>query len=128
MDRREFLKNLCKLSAVAGTAALWGSAGCYCDYGDGYPDASRTYDDYQDGYYDFYSDYVDGYDDTSEYHITTVQSDEAVAVRSGTTDWSQYLEVTGIAPAVASKVRIRLKCRYQHATNKVFVDPKAVIS
>jgi len=73
-------------------------------------------------------EYVAGYDDTSEYHIKTVQSDEAISVRSGTTDWSQYLEVTGIQPAVASKVRIRLKCRYQHATNKIFVDPKVVIS
>jgi len=73
-------------------------------------------------------EYVAAYDDSSEYVIKKVESDEAIAARSGTTDWSQYLEVTGIQPAVASKVRIRLKCRYYHATNKIFVDPKVSIT
>lgn len=73
-------------------------------------------------------EYVSQYEDTSEYTITKVLSDEAIAARSDASDWSQYVEVTGIAPGVASKVRIRLKCRYYHATSKIYVDPKVVIS
>ena len=73
-------------------------------------------------------EYVVSYDGTSEYVVKKVESDEAIAQRTGTTDWTQYLEVTGIQPAVASKVRIRLKCRYYHATNKIFVDPKVSIT
>ena len=72
-------------------------------------------------------EYVDYYTDTSKYSITTVRSDESVTVRSSNSDWSQYIEVPNIRPAVGSKVRIRCKCTYQHATNKIFIDPDVSI-
>lgn len=74
------------------------------------------------------AEYVSAYDDDSEYIIATQKSDEAITVRSGADDWSQYIEVTGIAPAVASKVRIKCYCSYYHATNAIYIDPMVVIS
>lgn len=74
------------------------------------------------------AEYVSAYDDDSEYVIATQKSDEAITVRSGADDWSQYIEVTGIAPAVASKVRIKCYCSYYHATNAIYIDPMVVIS
>jgi hypothetical protein len=73
-------------------------------------------------------EYVNSYDDTTEYTITTVVSDETITARSGADDWDQYIEVTGIQPAVASKVRIRGMCAYYHATAVIYIDPKVVIS
>lgn len=74
------------------------------------------------------AEYVDQYDAANEYHITTITSDEAISVRSGITDWSQYLEVTGIQPATASKVIIRAFINKADNTNKIWIDPKVVIS
>jgi len=74
------------------------------------------------------AEYVDQYDSASEYHTTQVKSDESVSARSGITDWSQFIEVTGIQPAVASKLRIRGYLNKYDATNKVWIDPKVVIS
>jgi hypothetical protein len=73
-------------------------------------------------------EYVSSYDDTSEYTYTTVLSDEAITARSDASDWTQYIEVTNIQPAVASKVRVKLFCSYYHATNKIYIDPKVVIT
>jgi hypothetical protein len=69
-------------------------------------------------------EYVSSYDDTSEYTITRPVSVDAISARSGADDWSQYLEINNIIPAVASKVRIKLFCRYYHASNKIYVDPQ----
>lgn len=74
------------------------------------------------------AEYVSGHDDSSEYVMKTVISDEAVSARSGASDWSQYIEVTGIDPAYKSKVRIRCFSSYNHATNKFYIDPLPVIS
>jgi len=74
------------------------------------------------------AEYVDQYDSVSEYHTTRIKSDEAVSARSGITDWSQYIEVTGIQPEVASKVRIRGYLNKYDSTSKVWIDPKVVIS
>ena len=70
--------------------------------------------------------YVDSYDDTSEYTQTAIYSTEAVTARSDQADWDQYLSVT-VDPAVASLVRIKLVAAYYHATNLIYIDPKAVI-
>jgi hypothetical protein len=73
-------------------------------------------------------EYVSSYDDTSEYTITRVVSVEAISARSGADDWSQFLEINNITPAVASKVRIKCYCRYYHATNKIYIDPQVRVS
>jgi hypothetical protein len=73
-------------------------------------------------------EYAKGYTDTSTHKSVVVQSDETITVRDDASDWTQYIEVTGIQPAVASKVRLRMYCKYYHATNKVYIDPLVVIS
>lgn len=73
-------------------------------------------------------EYVSSYDDTSEYTYTEVYSDEAITARTGADDWSQYIEVTGIQPAITSKVRIKCFYKYYHATNKTYVDPNPEIT
>ena len=73
-------------------------------------------------------EYVSSYDDTSEYTITKAISTNSISARSGAGDWSQFLEVNNITPAVASKVRIKCYCRYYHATNKIYIDPQVRVS
>lgn len=73
-------------------------------------------------------EYVSAYDDTSEYVNTKVVSTDSISARSGADDWSQYIEVNNITPAVASKVRIKLYCGYYHATNKIYIDPQVRVS
>jgi len=73
-------------------------------------------------------EYVSVYDDTSGYSMTKVISDESVSARANEDDWSQYIEVTGIAPSVASKVRIRCFCSYYDATDKIYIDPLVEIT
>ena len=73
-------------------------------------------------------EYVDSYDDTSEYTITKEVSDEACSLRSGVSDWSQYIEVTGVQPAVASKVRIRCFVAKYDSDGYIYIDPKVVIT
>ena len=69
-------------------------------------------------------EYIDSYEDSSEYTTTFVSSDETITARADADDWGQYIEVTGIAPAVASNVIIRCFCTKYHATNKRYVDPE----
>ncbi len=73
-------------------------------------------------------EYIDSYDDASEYTMTTQQSDEAFTARADAEDWAEYMEVTGIQPAVASKVRIKCYCSFYHATQNIYIDPMVVIS
>jgi len=73
-------------------------------------------------------DYINTYDDTSKYTTKKVISVESIAARSGADDWSQYLEVNNITPAVASKVRIKCYCRYADAVNKIYIDPQPRVS
>jgi hypothetical protein len=68
-------------------------------------------------------EYVNSYDDTSEYTIKKLTSDQAITQRVDASDWSQYLEVLNVNPALASKVRIKIYCSYYHATNKIYIDP-----
>lgn len=72
-------------------------------------------------------EYVDSYDDTSEYTITKEESDETCSLRSGVSDWTQYIEVTGIAPVTASKVRIRCFVAKYDADGLIYIDPEVVI-
>ena len=69
-------------------------------------------------------EYVSGYDDAGEYVFTIVKSDETITTRADADDWTQYIEVTGIQPAAVSKVRLKVKCAYMHAANKIFLDAK----
>jgi len=73
-------------------------------------------------------EYVDSYDDTSEYTITKEESDETCALRGSVSDWTQYIEVTGIAPAVASKVRIKCFVAKYDVDGYIYIDPLAVVS
>jgi hypothetical protein len=57
-----------------------------------------------------------------------VVSDESITVRSGVDDWDQYLEVTGIQPAVAGWVTIRLMVQWSDADGYLYVDPLVVIT
>jgi hypothetical protein len=69
-------------------------------------------------------EYVNSYGDaTTEYVIKRLTSDEAITQRVDASDWSQYIEVDNITPALASKVRVKVYCSYYHATNKIYIDP-----
>jgi hypothetical protein len=72
--------------------------------------------------------YIDGYADATAYHTARVVSDEEITVRSGVDDWDQYLEVTGIQPAVAGWVTIRLMVQWTDADGHLYVDPLVVIT
>jgi len=72
-------------------------------------------------------EYVDQYVSASVYNMKKVKSDELIAERIGADDWSQYLEVTGIYPAVKSKVRIRCYLSKYDADGRIFIDPKVGI-
>ena len=72
-------------------------------------------------------EYVDQYVSDSVYHMKKVRSDEVIAERTGADDWSQYLEVTGIHPAVKSKVRIKCFLSKYDADGRIFIDPKVGI-
>lgn len=74
------------------------------------------------------ADYVDSYDDASEYTMATVRSDETIAVRANAADWSQYVEVTGIQPAVAGWVILRLHVQVYDSDGVLYIDPQVVIS
>jgi len=68
-------------------------------------------------------EYVSAYDDATEYVIRKVTSDEAITIRGGVSDWSQYIEVEDIEPAVGSTVRIKCYCNFYDATDKIYIDP-----
>ncbi|MHC4648154.1 MAG: hypothetical protein ACYTBJ_22055 [Planctomycetota bacterium] len=69
-------------------------------------------------------EYVSSYGDaTTEYVVKRLTSDEAITQRVDASDWSQYIEVDNITPALASKVRVKVYCSYYHATNKIYIDP-----
>jgi hypothetical protein len=72
--------------------------------------------------------YVDEYADATAYHTARVVSDETITVRSGADDWDQYLEVTGIQPAVAGWVTIRLMVQWYDVDGYLYVDPLVVIT
>ena len=72
--------------------------------------------------------YIELYDDDSEYVDGIVRSTETISVRSGVSDWSQYLSVT-VDPDIASFVKIRLISGYAlGSADIIYIDPKADIS
>lgn len=73
-------------------------------------------------------EYISGHDDTSEYQYSISRSDETISARTGADDWTQYIEVTGIQPAVAGWLRIKLYIGFYDADGTLYVDPLVVIS
>ena len=73
-------------------------------------------------------EYVDQYVNTTTYHTIKIKSDEIVSQRTGVGDWTQYIEVTGIQPAIASKVRIKCYLSKYDADGRIFIDPKVELS
>lgn len=70
--------------------------------------------------------YVSSHDDSSEYTHAEARSTESITVRSGASDWSQYLSVT-LTPATASDVELWLECSYYDSGgNLIHVDHEAV--
>ena len=66
-------------------------------------------------------------DQASGGHLGEATHAPAVAIRTGITDWSQYLEVT-INPAQAGIVALKIELMTYEAGKKVWIDPKVVIS
>ena len=73
-------------------------------------------------------EYVDQYVNTTTYHTIKIKSDEIVSQRTGVGDWTQYIEVIGIQPAIASKVRIKCYLSKYDADGRIFIDPKVELS
>jgi hypothetical protein len=62
------------------------------------------------------------------YVTKKVTSDESIAERGDASDWSQYMEVEGIEPAVGSKVRIKCYCSFYDGEAKLYIDPLVEIT
>jgi hypothetical protein len=73
-------------------------------------------------------EYLAANDDNTEYQYVTARSDETISERSGADDWTQYLEVTGIQPAVAGWVKIKLYVGFYDADGTMYVDPLVAVS
>lgn len=70
-------------------------------------------------------EYIDEYDETTGiYHVARVLSTSTVAYRTGDTDWTEKLSISGINPAVNGKVRVRCLLSYYSASNLIWIDPK----
>lgn len=67
--------------------------------------------------------YVSAYTGEAKYKLSTVFSDESVSLRTGADDWSQYIEVTGIQPAVESVVHLRVRVTGYDADGYLYIDP-----
>ena len=67
-------------------------------------------------------------DSTSSYSVEAVASDETFTARADEDDWAEFMEVTGIQPAIPSKVRIKCYANFYHATDHTYIDPKVVIT
>jgi hypothetical protein len=73
-------------------------------------------------------EYIAAYDDTSEYIIKEEYSSQIdIANAANADDWD-YIEVTGIAPAAASKVRLSIYVGAYSAAGTIYIDPAVVIS
>lgn len=74
-------------------------------------------------------EYVSDYDDTSEYVMETIVSDETVANRANNNDWTQFIEVPNITPAVTGddSPNVRITCYIsKNCANEIYIDPKVV--
>lgn len=67
--------------------------------------------------------YISDYVSATKYQTSIVQSDESVSARSDASDWSQYIEVTGIQPAIASNVHLQIFFQAADSDGYVFIDP-----
>ncbi len=75
------------------------------------------------------AEYVVEYTDSiEEYIITKKLSTETDILNAADADDWDYLQVSAVQPATASKVRITCKCRAYSASGTIFVDPAVVIS
>jgi hypothetical protein len=73
-------------------------------------------------------EYIAAYTNTTEYCITNSYSSQtSIANAANSDDWD-YLEVTGITPAVASKVRLTICASAYSKTGTIYIDPCPVIS
>lgn len=72
--------------------------------------------------------WIDNYESDTEYTETASMVTGAISERSDDSDWSQYLEVTGISPAVSMGVRLRLYVRAYSSSDFLYVDPKIEIT
>jgi hypothetical protein len=73
-------------------------------------------------------EYLAANDDTTEFQYVVARSDETISEKSGADDWTQYLEVTGIQPAVAGWVKIKLYVGFYDADGTMYVDPLVAVS
>ena len=74
------------------------------------------------------AEYIDQYDDVDKYKTMKVKSVQSCALRTGADDWTQYIEVTGIQPAVEGWVRLRAFISHYDADGMIYIDPKAEIN
>lgn len=73
-------------------------------------------------------EYVKEYDDTSEYVIAEAFSTETNILDAADADDWDYLQVSSIAPATSSKVRIRCYISTYQNSGAIYIDPAVVIS
>lgn len=72
--------------------------------------------------------YLDSKDADDQYTEKSAIATGAISARTGASDWSQYLEVTGIQPAIHSPIRLRVYVRAYSASNFLYVDPKVDVA
>jgi hypothetical protein len=73
-------------------------------------------------------EFMDSYNSTTLWTENRKTGTAAIPARSGVSDWSQYIEVTGINPPEDCAVRVRLFCSAYSATHYLYIDPKVVVS
>ncbi len=73
------------------------------------------------------AEYIDEYGDSTYYHSVKTVSDETGDTRGDTTDWSGYIEVTGVQPAILSTVKIKCYISHYDADGIIYIDPQPVI-
>jgi hypothetical protein len=71
-------------------------------------------------------EYIAVYSDTSEYTIKKMYSTEIDILNAANADDWDYLQVSGITPAVASKVRIKCFVSDYSAAGHIYIDPQVV--
>jgi hypothetical protein len=69
-------------------------------------------------------EFMDSYASPILWTETRKTGTAAISARSGVTDWSQYVEVTGVNPPEDCAVRVRLFCSAYSAANYLYIDPK----
>lgn len=72
--------------------------------------------------------YTTVYGSATLYRTGRIVSDETVSQRSGADDWSQYIEVTGVQPAVAGMLHLRIRTAWYDTDGVLYIDPQVVIS